>query len=78
MELEETICVVCNKRKCDFSRNLPFCGPICEYCFNKIRTLQTRNESKRRLLNDVPPDVAKKIERNIRKRERKIIKMTTI
>ena len=77
MELETTTCVVCDTRKCDFSRHLPFCGPICEYCFNKIRTLQTTNESKRRQLDSVPPNVAKKIEKNIRRRERKIERMTT-
>ena len=45
---------------------------------SKIRTLETTNESKRKLLKDVPPNVAKKIEKNIRRRERKIERMTTI
>ena len=76
--MELNTCVVCNTRECDFSRHLAFYGPICEYCFNKIRTLETINESKRRQLDSVPPDVAKKIEKNIRKRERKIERMTTI
>ncbi len=76
--IETTICVICNTRKCDHSRNLLLCGPICEYCFNKIGNFQLKIESKRRLLKNVPSDIAKKIERNIRKLERKIIKMTTI
>ena len=71
-------CVVCNTRKCDFSRHLPFCGPICEYCFNKIGDFKRIVETKRRLLKYVPSDAAKKVERNIRKLERKIKRMTTI
>ncbi len=63
IETETTTCVVCDTRTSDFSRHLPFCGPICEYCFDKIRTLQETNESKRRQLDSVPPNVAKKIEK---------------
>ena len=75
---ETTTCVVCNTRECDYSRHFPFCGPVCEYCFDKIRTLQETNESKRKQLDSVSPNIAKKMERNIRKRERKIERMTTI
>ncbi len=44
---------------------------------NKIMTLESKIKSKRGLLKTIPEDARHKVEKNIRKMERKLERMTT-
>ena len=78
MSTESKICVVCKTRECNNSRHLPFCGPSCVDCNGRIISFQRIIDSKRNLIKTAPLDAVKKIEKNIRKLERKIERMTTV